>query len=211
MTGLKKIRKRNRKKEKKERKKKEKKEAILVELWYTFDPIKIRPLVLIHFWYTQKCIKYTLTHSKAYQIMIGDRKSYLNYMKCVWNDVKMAMYQKHFQSVFIPLSNFYRLKSVSEFSQGTHWGIIEYKGGCTCNWDKPTKKGSLGRSMFEIGSVPRHMKRFRHGCEPGPAFPTWKSQHHPRVNSIFQIELLFWSRSNFDFDRMVCIKVMLVW
>ncbi len=64
----------------------------LAELWYTFEPIKIGHLVLIHFWYgfdtLKKCIKYTLIHPKVYQIMIGDRKSYQNCMKCVLNGLK---------------------------------------------------------------------------------------------------------------------------
>ncbi len=96
--------------------------------WQKFDTLlsrsKLDPLfwfTLIQFWYTQKCIKYTLIHSKVYQIMIDDRKSYLNCMKCVWNGVK------RYQILCIKTvskvnqnkgSNFDLLKSVSKFSQG---------------------------------------------------------------------------------------------
>ncbi len=62
--------------------------------WFTFDT---------QFWYTQKSLKYTLIHTKVYQIMVDDRKPYLNCMKCVWNGMKrfqILMYQKHVKSVY---------------------------------------------------------------------------------------------------------------
>ena len=51
-------------------------------LWLNFDTL------LIQFWHNQKCLKYTLIHSKTYQIMIDDRNSYINGMQCVWNGMK---------------------------------------------------------------------------------------------------------------------------
>ena len=112
--------------------------SALTELWYTFEPIKL--VILIHFWYTQKCIKYTLIQSKVYQIMIDDRKSYLNRMKCVWNGVKryqILMYQKHVKSVLIliPCPNLMVSKvyqsSVRDFSVSTsrrYFGISLWAG-----------------------------------------------------------------------------------
>ena len=67
---------------------------------WTFEPIKIWHLVLIHFWYFwlihPKVYQIHFDTLEVYQIMIDDRKLYLNCMKCVSNGVKryqILMYQ----------------------------------------------------------------------------------------------------------------------